>query len=176
MFKKVIRIYDRIEDLTLVTMFALMVVVIFYQVVMRYVFNNSSTWSEELGTFLFVWITWLGISLGARRVEHIKVMLVVDRMPFKLSQMFNILAEILVIVVSVITAYYAYFLVVNQSRVSFSAIGISMSWGYFAVALGCTLMCLRCLGAIYGHWCTLVAGPEAAALAKERQLEEGGEQ
>ncbi len=31
------------------------------------------TWSEELGKFLFVWITWLGISLGERKGEHIKI-------------------------------------------------------------------------------------------------------
>ncbi|MCK7472020.1 MAG: TRAP transporter large permease subunit [Desulfomicrobium escambiense] len=47
--KKVIRILDRIEDFLLVSMFAAMVGVIFVQVIMRYIFNNSLSWSEEFG-------------------------------------------------------------------------------------------------------------------------------
>ena len=66
------------EEIVIVAMFALMVAVIFLQVIMRYVFSNSLSWSEELGKFLFVWITWLGISLGERKGEHIKITMLTD--------------------------------------------------------------------------------------------------
>ena len=147
--RKLIYAFDRLEDFILVTMFAGMVAVIFYQVIMRYVFNNSSVWSEELGRFLFVWITWIGISIGARRLEHIKVMMLVDKMPFKMSRMVNIFAEFVVIAVCAITAYYSYSLILSQNHVSFAAIKISMSWGYLAVFLGCVIMCLRCLHIVH---------------------------
>ena len=160
LIKKIVHIYDRLEDFILVTMFAGMVTVIFYQVIMRYVFNNSSVWSEELGRFLFVWITWIGISIGARRMEHIKVMMLVDKMPFKASRLTNIFAEFVVVVVCSITAYYSYSLILSQNHVSFAAIKISMSWGYLAVFLGCTIMCLRCLIAVGGNLIELRAGPQ----------------
>ena len=167
--KKLAYAFDRVEDFVLVTMFSGMVAVIFYQVIMRYVFNNSSSWSEELGKFLFVWISWLGISIGARRAEHIKIALIVDRMPFKAAHVTNMLAEAVVVVISAITAWYAYTLVLSQSSVHFAAIKISMSWGYMAVLLGCALMCARSVYSIYTSWRQMTGGLE------QIETEEGGE-
>ena len=86
------------EEIVIVAMFAVMVAVIFVQVIMRKC-GNSLTWSEELGKFLFVWITWLGISLGERKGEHIKITMLTDRLPFRVAQVVNILSEIIVIIV-----------------------------------------------------------------------------
>jgi TRAP-type C4-dicarboxylate transport system permease small subunit len=62
-------ILNHIEEVIIVSMFALMVIIIFVQVIMRKA-GNSLSWSEELGKFLFVWISWMGISLGQREGEH----------------------------------------------------------------------------------------------------------
>ena len=131
------------EELIIVAMFAAMVAVIFLQVIMRYVFNNSLSWSEELGKFFFVWITWLGISLGERMGEHIKITMLVDRLPFKVAQVVNILSEIIVIVICTFTFYYGVSLVLSQMGTHYAGIRISVSWGYLAVVVGCGLMIIR---------------------------------
>ena len=169
MKNKLVSAFDRLEDFILVTMFSGMVAVIFYQVIMRYVFNNSSFWSEELGKFLFVWISWLGISIGMRRAEHIRITLIVDRMPFRAAHATNILTELVVITISAITAWYAYTLVLSQNSVHFAAIKISMSWGYLSVLVGCALMCMRCAYSVYVSWRAIVDGP------KQIEESEGGE-
>ena len=131
------------EEIVIVAMFALMVAVIFLQVIMRYVFSNSLSWSEELGKFLFVWITWLGISLGERKGEHIKITMLTDRLPFRVAQAVNILSEIVVIVICAVTFYYGISLVFSQMGTHYAGIKISVSWGYLAVVIGCGLMILR---------------------------------
>ena len=131
------------EEIIIVAMFAAMVAVIFFQVIMRYIFNNSLPWSEELGKFFFVWISWLGISLGARYGEHIKITMLVDRLPFRAAQVLNILSEIIVIGICVVTLYYGVSLVMSQMATHYSGIKISVSWGYLAVVLGCGLMTIR---------------------------------
>ena len=45
----------------------------FGQVVLRYLFNNPQTWAEEIGRYLFVWITFLGAAVAFRRDTHIRV-------------------------------------------------------------------------------------------------------
>ena len=110
---------------------------------MRYVFNNSLSWSEELGKFLFVWLSWIGISIGAKKGEHIKLTMFVDKLSPKGAQISNIISELIVIGICGVTAYYGSTLVMSQSGVHYAGIKISMAWGYLSVVLGCALMILR---------------------------------
>ncbi|WP_034601835.1 TRAP transporter small permease [Clostridiisalibacter paucivorans] len=148
MKKKIVSILDRVEGILLVTMFATMVLAIFLQVIMRYVFNNSLSWSEELGKFLFVWLSWIGISIGAKRGEHIKITMLVDKLPFIPGHIFNIISQLIVIGICSITVYYGVSLVMSQANVNYAGIKISMSWGYLAVVVGCSIMIIRCLVSI----------------------------
>lgn len=59
----------------------LMVIVIFAQVIFRYVFQNSLSWSEELGRYLFVWITFLGAALGIREKAHVALDAFINVLP-----------------------------------------------------------------------------------------------
>jgi len=45
----------------------------FTQVVLRYFFNSPQTWAEEVGRYLFIWITFLGAAAAFARDTHIRV-------------------------------------------------------------------------------------------------------
>ncbi|MGM8364417.1 TRAP transporter small permease [Virgibacillus sp. W0181] len=42
------------------------------QVIMRYVFDNSLTWSEELSRYAFVWFVYTSASYAVRYQRHVK--------------------------------------------------------------------------------------------------------
>ena len=157
---KIVQFLDRSEEVILVGMFALMVLIIFIQVIMRYIFNNSLSWSEELGKFLFVWISWLGISIGAKRKEHIKITMFIDKVSPKLKCLCDILSELIIFGICAVTAYYGLELVISQSQIFFAGIKISMSWGYLSVVLGCFIMMIRNLIIIKDTLTTLRKGGE----------------
>ena len=156
--KKFFRVIDKVEDICLVTMFAVMVGAIFLQIIMRYVFNNSLTWSEELGKFIFVWISWLGISIGARRKEHIAITMVIDRLSPRLKLIVGIIANLILTGILTITLYYGVTLVQSQLPVPYAGIKISTSWGYLSLVLGCLFMILRLIGNIVEDIKTLISG------------------
>jgi len=136
-------IYNHLEEIILVAMFAVMVAVIFIQVIMRYVFNNSLSWSEELGRFMFEWLTWIGMSIGAKKGQHIKITMLVDKFPFRLAQAANILSEIIVIVICGLTMIYGVELARMFAGALFTSMKISLAWGYASVVVGCGLMIMR---------------------------------
>lgn len=175
--KSLIAGLNKIEEIAVIAMFALMVVVIFAQVIMRYVFNNSLYWSEELGKFLFVWISWLGISLGEREGEHIKITMLTGRLPFKKAHIFNILSSLIVLAICFITFYYSASLVISQWTTKYAGIHISISWGYLAVAVGTGLMSLRSVAAILKSAKAIQNGPsqEETVLQEKMDIEEGGD-
>ena len=143
MKRRVLNALDKIEDTVLIAMFMAMVGIIFFQVIMRYVFNNSLSWSEELGKFLFVWLSWLGISIGHRRKEHIKITLLVDKLPYKLKKLAEAITELILIVVCGITMYYGVVMINIQVNVPYAGIKISTAWGYLSLVLGCGIFIIR---------------------------------
>lgn len=56
-----------------VTLFALLVATVTWQVISRQVLNNPSTWSEELAKILFVWLSFLGSAFLFGERGHIAV-------------------------------------------------------------------------------------------------------
>ena len=169
--KKIVNALNHFEEAAIVFLFAVMVVVIFVQVIMRYVFNNSLYWSEELGKFIFVWISWLGISLGERYGEHIKITMLVDRFPHRVAQIFNIISEIIVIGICAITLYYGVTLVFSQMGTRYAGIKISVAWGYAAVVVGCALMILRSIAGTIKSVKLLINGAPEEASSSEQEGE-----
>src|SRR5436853_5174734 len=63
-----IRLLENAVGLTLVV---LIVVDVTLQVIFRYVFENSLSWSSELATFMFAWLTLIGLAIAQRDHAHI---------------------------------------------------------------------------------------------------------
>ena len=113
----------------------------------------------------------MGISLGQREGEHIKITMLTDRLPFRLAQIVNIISDIVVIIICAVIFYYCVELVVAQGNVPYAGIKISTSWGYLAVVLGCGLMILRTLVSIKRSALTLINGE----LPADTKAREGGD-
>lgn len=73
--------YFRLLKFLIVTCLALMVVLVFGNVVLRYGFNSGITVSEELSRWLFVWLTFLGATVAMREHAHLGMDSVVARLP-----------------------------------------------------------------------------------------------
>jgi len=173
--RKLINTLNKTEEIVLVAMFALMVAIIFIQVIMRYVFQNSLYWSEELGKFLFIWISWLGISIGEKRGEHIKITILTDKCSVKWQHILNIISEIIVIAICAVTVYYGVMLVITQAGTNYAGIKISVAWGYLSVVVGCGLMILRSIGMCVTSLKGIKTGEALADMIAAQNAVEGGE-
>jgi TRAP-type C4-dicarboxylate transport system permease small subunit len=65
----------------MVLFLALMVAMVFGNVVLRYGFNSGITVSEELSRWLFVWMTFLGALVALRTHHHLGTDILVSRLP-----------------------------------------------------------------------------------------------
>ncbi|MBK6600992.1 MAG: TRAP transporter small permease [Betaproteobacteria bacterium] len=71
----------RALELLLAALLLAMVVMVFGNVVLRYVFNSGITMSEEMSRVFFVWLTFIGAVVAMRDNAHLGMTNVVDRLP-----------------------------------------------------------------------------------------------
>lgn len=77
--KKVFMLLDKhLEEALLVFGTMVMILLIFYQVLMRHIFNSSIAWSEELARYIFIWQVWLAVPYTVTRGRHIRLELLID--------------------------------------------------------------------------------------------------
>lgn len=75
--------YVRAINLLIALALAAMVVLVFGNVVLRYVFNSGIAVSEELSRWLFVWITFLGAVAAIKENAHLGTDMLVSRLPVR---------------------------------------------------------------------------------------------
>ena len=66
---------------TMVVSLALMVIMVFGNVVLRYLFNSGITMSEELSRLLFLWLIFVGSVVAMKEHAHLGVDTLVSRLP-----------------------------------------------------------------------------------------------
>ena len=73
--------YCRLLGAVIVGCLALMVILVFANVVLRYAFNSGLSISEELSRWLFVWMTFLGAVIAIHERAHLGTDMLVARLP-----------------------------------------------------------------------------------------------
>ena len=77
---KATKAYCKVLELLLVALLAVMVVMVFGNVVLRYGFNSGITVSEELSRWAFVWMTFLGAIVAIKENGHLGTDMLVGRL------------------------------------------------------------------------------------------------
>ena len=78
---RVLDALDRAVTAALLLAVGVMVGVVSAQVTLRYGFNRSIDWADELSRLAFVWSIFLAIPLGVRQGAHIGIDIVVHKFP-----------------------------------------------------------------------------------------------
>ncbi|MBR4015029.1 MAG: TRAP transporter small permease [Anaerotignum sp.] len=143
-------ILDHVEEFFMIPLIFAMSIIIFVQVIMRYIFQNSLTWSEELARYLFVWLVYFSVSYTARREKHIRIDAAINLYPKKLRPYIELLSEIIVLAFSVFIAVtgVTVFKKITWSGQLSPAIGIPMQFVYAAPLVGFVLTAIRQLQCI----------------------------
>lgn len=141
----VFRLMDRALNWILALLMAAMVVVIAAQVWYRFVLNDPLSWSEELGRYLFVWISFLGAAAGVRYQVHLGIDLLPKILPPKTYRGVVILMNLLVQVFLVVIIYWG-FKILGVIRFQTSpSMNLSMLYPYLAVPVGSIFMLVNSL-------------------------------
>jgi TRAP-type C4-dicarboxylate transport system permease small subunit len=144
MFLRFLRWLDKYFEMSIsVVLMSLMTIILFVQVIMRYVFSNSLTWSEELARYLFIWLIYLSISCAAKQMKHIKIEAALFIFPRKIRPLVEIAGDLLLLAFAIFIVIRGSAMMKFQRIVRSPAMGINMSFIYAAPVIGFALTVLR---------------------------------
>lgn len=122
--------FCRAVEVVIAACLAVMVVMVFGNVVLRYAFNSGIIVSEELSRWLFLWLTFLGAIVALKEGAHLGSDFLIARLPRRGRQACLILGHLLMIYVT----WLVFSGSLAQARINLTVqapvTGASMAWVY----------------------------------------------
>jgi len=112
------------------------VILIFIQVLFRYLLHRPLDWTEELSRFIFAWTSMLGAAAAAPRIYEQGLDTLVNKFPTKLRQASDILARSITIITIIVLLRYGIQIVGRVHGQTSSVMGVRMSYVYAAIPVG----------------------------------------
>ena len=148
------RILTRFESAVMVVSMAMITVVIGAQVGLRYIFNDSLPWAEELVRYVVVWMSFIGAGMGVAKNAHVAMGLLNNLLPARLAVWSFRLAQLAGMLFAGFLLVYGIEHVVNVTafgQVS-SAMRAPMGLIYACLPLGAALFFLRLTESFLRSW------------------------
>ena len=124
---------------------ALMVVLVFGNVVLRYVFSLGITFSEEFSRWLFVWLTFFGAIVAMREHTHLGVDSVVARLPVWGKKACYVLSHLLMILCCAMLLKGGWVQTVINMETEAAATGLPVSLFYGVILIfGASALAILC--------------------------------
>ena len=124
------------------------VTLLFVATVLRYCFNITLSWAEELCRYMVIWFSFLGSGIGIRNNIHVGFDLLKNRLPEKIKPAWNIILSSVTTVGACVLIKGAVALVKQVSKQTSSSMGIPMSYVYIGLLVGLILIALFSVEAV----------------------------
>ncbi|MGQ9369409.1 TRAP transporter small permease [Azospirillum sp. ST 5-10] len=133
------------ERWLLLGFYSFIVLVIFVEVVRRFVLSYSSVWGEETARFAFIYLVWIGAASAVRERAHIRIDVLTDHLPERAAAALYMLGDLLTLALAVTALYWSLDPVVTSLTFGSVTDGlrIGRAWFLVAVPFGFLLIVLR---------------------------------
>ena len=141
------------ESIFMVTGLISIILFITWQVIYRYIITQfidragAAVWTEELSRYIFIWISYLAVSVAIRKRSSIRVDMLYDHLPPRWQRISWITVETLFLCLTATIAWFGWGQI--ERLLTFpqytTALGMPYLVPYLILPLGFGLMCLRLL-------------------------------
>lgn len=108
------KIFEWIEEGLSAICLIVMTALTFANVIARYVFSASFSFSEEITTYLFVLLSLLGTAIAAKRKAHLGLTVLTDAVSPKVRKIMGVVSYVLAVAFSGAIFFYGIKMVMNQ--------------------------------------------------------------
>ena len=140
-----------LEEMILIVLLVMIVVVMLYQIVRRYVFNSSLTWSEEFCRYAFVWFIFIALPYSIRLGSELRMDAILSQLPEKAQNTAKIALNVISLCLAGFLFYNSIIAVQEAVLIGEKTPGLHMpkEWLYVSMVIGFGLAVIRYLQVLY---------------------------
>lgn len=148
------KLLDWIEEILCVVCTAVMTVLVFANVISRYVLHFSLSFSEEITTYLFILLSLMGSAIAAKRRAHLGLSIVTDAVPPAARRILHVTGFGIGTIFSAALFYYGVLMVINQYNLAMETAAMQWpEWVYGTfVPFGAFFVTIRFAQATLQEW------------------------
>ena len=122
-----------------------MIVILFLQVVSRYIFNNAFSWAEELAIILFVLSTYFGATAAIKTRQHLRLEIILDKLNRKNRLILEVIGNCFFALFNgiILTGIVPVILKLKESNTTTAVTGIPKWYIYLVLPVLFVLMIFR---------------------------------
>ena len=129
----------------LILLMGAMTLLIFSEVVLRYIFLSPITWYDEFAGYMLVWVTFLGSVVALHRRRHIGFETVVEALPPIWQRAATLLVYLLIIVFQVVLIVYGWRLTFELTGEMAITLPIPIGFVHVVLPVSGLMMLIVCL-------------------------------
>lgn len=127
--------FSRVFGPLIAIIFLIMIITGVLQIFLRYFFNISLTWSNEILIFAFIWITYLSIVIALSKKLHLGVDMITNLFPSSVQLKIQLFSNILIVIFCIIIFISSIPLIEANFHQFSPSLGIRMSYIYASIPL-----------------------------------------
>ncbi len=115
--RKTFRVLFKVLEWFAMTCMVILTVIVFIDVILRYVFKQGFSWTQEVATLMLVWFSLIGMAIGVLEKIHISIEMFTAKLPAKAIGVLESIDHILIAVFGGAMIYYG-IIIMNMTKLS----------------------------------------------------------
>ncbi len=140
------------------------------QVVCRYVFNNSLSWSDQACRYLFCVTTFMGAAICVKEQNHITIDILAEILPKRHLKYQAVGVSIFIFALSILLIATGWQLAVRNLGQDTTTLPLTMGTIYMMIPISAAIMAINAIRVIYNNVMAIITGEVAPAAAVEQQV------
>ena len=137
------KVLENVDQYVSAVIFIGIMVLLFVQVVSRYLFHHSFTWTEELSVLLFVWMTYLGVSSAVTYRKNLRIDALLDVVSFKVKKVLLIISDLVFMVFNIYLIFPFLELIESIGTSKTPLLGIPKAITYWLIPVILVVSCVK---------------------------------
>lgn len=115
--RKACRVLFRALEWFAMICMVVLTVIVFTDVILRYIFKQGFSWTQEIATLMLVWFSLIGMAIGVLEKIHISIEMFTAKLPQKAISVLESIDHILIAIFGGTMVYYG-ILIMNMTKLS----------------------------------------------------------